>query len=101
MAKERVVLTDPAKADADAIVHYLQEQWSPERAIRFVDELYEKLDLIEFMPGIGRPSATSQTVRRVLLGNYHALYYEDIGEVILVLRIIDTRSNPTNNPFDQ
>lgn len=101
MAKERVVLTDSAKADSQQIIDFLQETWSPEIAIRFVNEFYKKLDLIESMPGMGKSSPKSPSVRRVLVGRYHALYYEDIGEVILVLRIIDTRSNPADNPFDQ
>lgn len=100
MAKERIVITDSAKADYQAIIDFLQQQWSPQIAIRFVEELYRKFDLIESMTEMGQLSPKTTSVRRARVGPYHFMYYEDIGEVILILRIIDTRSNPAENPFE-
>ncbi len=99
MARQRLVVTPPAQIDLDAITNFLSDSRSPEVAIRFLDEFYRKLDLIESQPEMGKPSATVSGVRRVLAGKYHAVYYEDIGEVILVLRVFDTRSNPDENPY--
>ncbi len=99
MAKERIVITDTAKADFNHIIRYLEQEWSNEIAIRFIKQFYDKLDLIEFMPTIGKPSTQIEGVRRVLLDKRTAIYYEDIGTAILILRLIDTRSNPADNPY--
>ena len=34
-----------------------------------------------------------------MIDKYNALYYEQIDETLYILRIIDTRSNPDENPY--
>ena len=97
----KIIWTDPARLDFDNIIAYLQEAWSPEIAIRFINNLYEVLDRVERQPESGRRSKTYDDVRRILIDKHNALYYSVLPDALYLLRIIDTRSNPTANPFDQ
>lgn len=99
MDQYKIIWTAPAEADLDEIITFLEQTRSIEIAIRFVETLYDSIDLIANMPEIGIRSFKEPSVRRKLIGRYHALYYKINPEVVYLLRLIDTRSNPTDNPF--
>lgn len=99
MAAVKIIVTPSADADVNAIVDFLQENWTPEVAIRFVKAFYKSLDVIESTPELGTPSLKVAGVRRKKVDKYNALYYELIDDIMYVLRVIDTRSNPDTNPY--
>jgi plasmid stabilization system protein ParE len=99
VAAIKIIVTPSADADVNAIADFLEETRSPEAAIRFVNAFYKQLDILESAPEIGTPSLKATGVRRKRIDNYNALYYEFISDVLYVLRVIDTRSNPDTNPF--
>lgn len=69
MDQPKVIWTTPAETDLYKIIDFLEESRSAEVAIRFVESIYHSIDVI---------------------ANPEAVY---------LLRIIDTRSNPADNPF--
>lgn len=95
----KVIVTAPAEADIQRVIEFLAEQWSIELSIRFIDRYYQKLDLIESMPGVGFPSRKDPTIRKVKIDKYNVICYEVSDTEIIVLRILDTRSNPNDNPY--
>ena len=99
MAAIKIIVTPSADADVNAIADYLEENWSPEIAIRFVNAFYKSLDVVELSPEIGTPSFKAKGVRRKMIDKYNALYYELVGDILYALRVIDTRSNPDANPY--
>ena len=94
-------ITVSALADADLqrVIEFLEEQWSIELSIRFIDRYYRKLDLIESMPGVGFVSRKDPKVRKVKVDKYNVVCYEVRDVDIIILRILDTRSNPDANPY--
>jgi plasmid stabilization system protein ParE len=88
-----------AQADFDHIVAFLEESRSVDAAIKFVNAYYAKLDLLETMPGIGRRSSDSLTVRKFRVDKYNMIYYEESATQIDILRVIDSRRDPAQNPF--
>lgn len=99
MAPIKIIVTPTADADLNAITDFLGERWSPQLAVRFLNAFYKSLDILEVAPEIGNPSLKVTGVRRKMIDHYNALYYEIIGDVLYVLRILDTRSNPDSNPY--
>lgn len=99
MAEIKIIVTPTADADVNTIADFLEENWSPKLAIRFVNSFYKSLDILESAPEIGSPSLKKVGVRRKMIDKYNALYYEIVGDVLYALRVIDTRSNPDANPY--
>ena len=99
MATVKIIVTPSADADVNTIADFLEENWSPEVAIRFVDAFYKSLDIVESAPEMGTPSSKVVGVRRKKIDKYNVLYYEFAGDILYALRVIDTRSNPDANPY--
>lgn len=99
MAAVKIIVMPSADADVNEIADFLGERWSPQIAIRFLNAFYKSLDILESTPEIGNPSLKMVGVRRKMIDNYNALFYELVGDVLYVLRVIDTRSNPNTNPY--
>lgn len=95
----KVIVTASAEADLQKIIEFLEEQWSLEITIQFINRYYQKLDLIESMPGVGFLSQKSPRVRKVKTNKYNVICYEIDSTEITILRILDTRSNPDENPY--
>ena len=99
MAGLKIIVMPSAYTDVDKITDFLAEYRSPQISIRFINSFYKSLDVLETAPEIGTPSQKMIGVRRKMIDKYNALYYEQIGESIYILRIIDTRSNPDTTPY--
>lgn len=95
----KIIVSAPAEADLQKVIEFLEEHWSLELAIRFIDRYYQKLDLIESMPGVGFLSRKDPKVRKVKIDKYNILCYEIGDDETIILRILDTRSDPDANPY--
>ena len=99
MAAVKIIVTPSADADVNEIADFLEGNWSPQLAIRFLNAFYKSLDLLETAPEIGTQSQKIPGVRRKMIDKPNALYYELLNETLYVLRLFDTRSNPDDNPY--
>lgn len=99
MAKQ-IIWSETTVEDFDVIKNYLAETRSIDAAIRFVNEFYRQLDLIDSQPYMGIAHKENQQLRKRLISKTHYLYYliED-DQTIRLLNIIDTRSWSDKNPF--
>jgi plasmid stabilization system protein ParE len=94
-----MIISPQAQADADRIVAFLEESRSLETAIRFLNTYYARLDLIESMPEIGKRSDQLPSVRKFPADKYNMIYYQQTNAGITILRVIDSRRDPAQNPF--
>lgn len=63
---------------------------SPNASIRWVDEIFEKVEILQVSPKIGRNIAeiTDKNFRELIFGNYRIIYYlEKINISILTVRL--------------
>ncbi|WP_020604108.1 type II toxin-antitoxin system RelE/ParE family toxin [Spirosoma spitsbergense] len=99
MAKQ-IIWAETTVKQFNSLRDYIEENRSIEAAIRFVDEFYRQLDIIDSQPYIGMSHAENSLLRKRLIAKTHYLYYliED-HNTIRLLNIIDTRSGPDKNPF--
>ena len=97
--KPQIIVSAPAEADLQQVIDYLAGQWSVEMSIKFIDRYFHKLDLIESMPGFGILSSKVPNVRKVKIDKYNVICYRVTDAEITILRILDTRSNPADNPY--
>ena len=95
----KVIVSALADADLQRVIEFLEERWSLELSIRFINRYYQKLDLIESMPGVGFLSPKDFNVRKINVDKHNVICYEVRDEEIVILRILDTRSNPDSHPY--
>ena len=99
MAYEVIISTDVLRT-LDAIVFYLERNWSKKIAEKFLLTFYETVDAIAKNPAISRRSSKYPTIRKILVTRHNMLYYEVIHDRIELLQIFDTRQNPEKNKFE-
>ncbi len=89
-------ITWEEKADKtfEEIAAYLQDEYSLKVAIKFAEDVYEKLDLLVLYPEIGHPSLIDPTVRMVKIGKNHLMFYRCDGYELIIVDIFNTRQDP-------
>ena len=98
MAKQ-IIWSETTSKEFDSLRDYLVENRSAEAAIRFVNEFYHQLDIIDSQPYIGMSHAENPLLRKRLILKTYYLYYLIDDDTIRLLNIVATRSGPDKNPF--
>lgn len=94
-----IIWTEKATEDFDKMIEGLTEFNSINYARKFVNIFYERLDLVALMPFIGLQSQKREGVRRLVITKNISLAYILIIDQIYLLRVFDTRQNPTQIEF--
>ena len=82
-----------ALADVERFATFLHEQF-PDLAARVAHELIARADILRRHPKLGRPIATREEYREVVLqvlGGAYVLQYRYDGHAILMLRVLHSR----------
>jgi plasmid stabilization system protein ParE len=82
-----------ALADLDRFATFLHEQF-PELAARVASELVVRADVLRRHPKLGRPIATREEYREIVLqvlGGMYVFQYRYDGTTILMLRVFHSR----------
>ena len=82
-----------ALADVERFATFLHEQF-PDLAARVAHELIARADILRRHPKLGRPIATREEYREVVLqvlGGAYVLQYRYDGHAILMLRVFHSR----------
>lgn len=95
-----IIWSEISLQDYNGIVEYLIDEWSLSAASNFVDIVNKKLDNLSKQPLVGIMSEKNPSIRSILFTPHNRLYYKLSGNIIELLAIIDTRTNPTENPFN-
>jgi plasmid stabilization system protein ParE len=81
------------------IAFYLQDEYSHNVAMKFAENVYEKLDLLTLYPEIGRPSLIDSTVRMVKIGKSHLMFYSFDGYELVIIDFFNTRQDPNKRKY--
>lgn len=95
----QIIWSETTVKEFDSLRDYIAENRSVEAAIRFVNEFYRQLDIIDSQPYIGLSHVENQLLRKRLISKTYYLYYLIEDDVIRLLNLVDTRSGPDKNPF--
>ncbi len=91
--------TENALSDYNRIIVYLIENWSEKVVTNFNVIVHNKLNILADNSLMGIASEKIDGVRSILLTEHNRLYYRTRNNVIELLNILDTRQNPTKNPY--
>jgi len=89
-----LVITDTAKEDIESIALFLENTYSNRTKTEFLLRLSEHFALIESMPFMFQASDTNPHVRRCVIHKNAACFYKVTDKMILILSVVDTRTNP-------
>ena len=98
MAK-RIEWSDKAIRSLNETIKYLKNEVSQASAERFVQLMHQRTVQIEKHPTAGRKAPNRKTVRFVLVGKNHRLYYRVHGSILYITALFDTRQNPNKSPY--
>jgi toxin ParE1/3/4 len=83
-----IIWSKEARQDLDNIFLWLENE-SKSYAKKWINEVFQKTDLLESFPNMGRqiPETSLQSIREVRAGNYRIIYHVRNGAVeILAIR---------------
>lgn len=96
----KVIFSKDVLNKLEAVVFYLEMNWSKTVAKDFLFRFYEKIDIIASNPAIGRRSSRYHSIRKTLITKHNILYFEVFSDRIELLQIFDTRQDPAKNKFE-
>ncbi|MCW3109441.1 MAG: hypothetical protein JWQ09_3947 [Segetibacter sp.] len=77
----------------------LGKEWGNSVSDSFIIKLQGRLQILSKQPYIGTPSNTVKSVRSVLITRHNRIFYRIKGNVIEVINMYDTRSDPKKNRY--
>ena len=96
----KVFWTALAFEDLEQIIEYLKISWSSDIALKFLDRIEQRIQLISELPKIYPIINQKHEIRKCVLSNNTVLYYRLKFQRIHILRIYNTKRNPKNLEFD-
>jgi plasmid stabilization system protein ParE len=96
---KRIEWTQTALVELGQVLNYLKNEVSIDTAIIFSDLLKKKIKNLETNKIEGRLVPTKKTIRFILLGKHHRIYYRRHGLTLFITRIFDTRQDPKKRPY--
>lgn len=87
-----VVWTPTAASKLSDVLGFLESNWPHFVSKDFTVSLEQQIELLKYFPEIGIQSEREPSIRKVLVTKHNALYYTFNSEQIVILTIIDTRS---------
>ena len=95
----RVVFTPTSLVESNGIITYLRNNVSDQAAERFLDLIKRQVMQLESNLMEGRPISSRKTIRFVLVGKHHRMYYRKHGLTLFITHFFDTRQNPDKRPY--
>ncbi len=96
----QVIISDEVFSALNAVVLYLENNWSKKDAENFLLIFYERVDTIARNSSIGRKTIKNPAIRKLLITKHNMLYYEITGNQIALLTIFFTVQNPDKNKLE-
>lgn len=89
-----VLWTDEAIDNVNAIINYLEQNWSAKEKSDFFKKLEKRLNIIKQYPEIFPKSQKSNNIHRSVLTEQITIYYSLEKQIIKVLSLFDVRQDP-------
>ena len=96
---KRIEWSQKAIKVLSATIKYLKLEVSFSSSEKFVQLIQHQINRIEKYPNIGRKVKNRKTLRFVLVGTNHRLYYRVNGTILYITAIFDTRQSPNKEPY--
>lgn len=96
MAKE-IIWTPQAEKTHDAVIDYLNEEWSEKEVMKFIEKSDDVIKHISRYPMAYR-SAGKDDVREAVVTKHNLLLYRISGQKIYIVYFWDTRKHPARKP---
>jgi plasmid stabilization system protein ParE len=98
---QRLIITKTAGRSLEAILMYLEENFSISTAQKLAQKVDNKVQLLFKQPFIGRPSskAKAKTIRKIGISKHLMMYYRVVGTSLVISDFFDSRQNPDKSRF--
>ncbi len=101
MSKLKHVIWSPEIVeDVKIVLEYLDAEWPEKVGNEFKEKLFTKIEAIRTGFSGGKLAYNMPGVRSVSITKHNRLYFESDENAVYLLRLIDTRRDPTQNPFE-
>jgi plasmid stabilization system protein ParE len=97
----KIIWTQKATDHIDSILAYLHYEVSPLTASKLLELTKDKIKGLENNTFEGRPVPHMRTIRFILVGKYHRLYYRRNGNTLFITQFYDTRQHPDSQPYSK
>jgi plasmid stabilization system protein ParE len=81
------------------ILGYLKTEISVTSSERFLDLVENNIEKIKKYPTKGRQAPNRKTIRFILIGKNHRLYYRPHGSILYITALFDTRQDVRKRPY--
>ena len=95
----RVEFSNDYLSELNSIIRYLRSNASDQASEKFFDLIKKQVTQLESNRVEGRRVPTRKTIRFVLVGKYHRMYYRKHGLTLYITHIFDTRQDPNKRPY--
>jgi plasmid stabilization system protein ParE len=95
----RIEWSQTATIELGQILTYLRFEVSYQTALNFSELLQKRIALLETNKIEGRPVLNRKSIRFILLGKHHRIYYRRHGLTLYITRLYDTRQNIDKKPY--
>ena len=96
---KKVKWNNLATSSLSLIAEYLESETSYAAAIRFVNLVYDKIDVLKKYPEMGRRAPNTKTIRFIKIDKNRRMYYRKHGTTLYIVWFFDTRQDPSKNPY--
>ena len=93
--KFKVSFAAKAQADFDAIINYIETELGPHSSSVFKNNIFDFATSMETFPEIGSMEIKEKIIRGFVLHRRLKAFYRINGDKVIVLRLFDTRQNPS------
>ena len=97
----KIVWTRKAVVSFENTLEYLHAQVSEQAAMKFANTVMTKVENLGANRFDGQPVANTKSIRFILIGKYHRLYYRRDGLSLFITQLYDTRQNPDKRPYSK
>ena len=84
----KLVLTEAALADLQSISAYTLEKWGGEQEVRYIQQIWRRLDFIRTTPNIGRLREDLFPGCRLVAEGKHVILFRRKRESVEVIRVL-------------
>jgi plasmid stabilization system protein ParE len=88
-----------ATSGLSQIAEYLEAEASYEQATKFVNLVYDKIDVLKKYPEMGRPAPKTKTIRFIKIDKNRGMYFRKNGTTLHIVWFFDTRQDPSKNLY--
>ncbi|MGM0532265.1 MAG: type II toxin-antitoxin system RelE/ParE family toxin [Bacteroidota bacterium] len=96
---EQIIWAPLAKEDLENILKYLNDQWSAQTVIQFLDKIDHITHQIKINPYQYPLINKDLGIRKCVITKHNILFYRIYNNNIAVLRVYDVRQNPNELKF--